>query len=74
MESDCSPATLWDFPFLCFSWTLLFCDLFAAMGLHSRAFGEDLKSLEITERPFFSSYAVLRGIRWLAILLLWVSG
>lgn len=50
------------------------CDLFAAMGFHSRDFGEDFLSLEITKRPFFSSYAVLREIRWLAILLLWDSG
>lgn len=53
MENDCSPAILWDLTFLCFSCTLLFCDLFAAMGLRSRAFGGDLKSLGITKIPFF---------------------
>lgn len=74
VENYCSPAILWDLPFLCFSWLLRFCDLFAAMGLHSRAFGEGFKSLEIMKRPFFSSCAVLRGIRWLVILLLRVSG
>lgn len=40
---------------------------------HGRVFGENVKSLEITKRPFFSSHMVLRGLRWLVILLPLVS-
>lgn len=52
VENDCSPAILWDLPFLCFFWAMLFCDFFAAMGLHRNAFGEDFKSPDVMETLF----------------------
>ena len=64
---SCGISLLCAFPGHCF---------FAAYLLPwncSRGFGENFKSLEITKRLFFSTCFVLRGLRWLVILLLLVS-
>lgn len=72
MENDCSPAIVWDLLFCAFSGRCFFAAYLLPWDC-SRVFGEDFKSLEITERPFFSSCIVLRGLRWVVVLLLLVS-